>query len=311
MTTAISQIISGLKMIIEQTPDLTVVGEAEDGRQAVTVSRREGPDVVLMDIRMLVLDGIEATRHIVAGSPEPPRVLILTTFELDEYVFRALQAGASGFLLKRTPPEQLTDGIRTIAAGAALLSPSVTKRLIAEFAGRPERTVNPRLSDLTDREREVLVAMAKGLTNEELAETMFISENTVKTHVRNVLTKLGVRDRVNAVVLAYQSGLMDVGMGFAVAASSHIGLPAIILSRHPAFFAEWCAFGGGVIGNTTGSGPVIEGSSPSPRARRSGYRSHNLVPSSSGRGRRPLKPETPVQIWSGLPLLLPGQGVFG
>lgn len=199
---------AGLGMIIAQTSDITVVGEAEDGRQAVSLARRERPDVVLMDVRMPVLDGIEATREITSLG-DSPRVLILTTFEFDEYVFNALQAGASGFLLKRTPPEQLVDGIRTIAAGEALLSPSVTRRLIAEFGQRPERVINPRLSDLTDREREVLVEMAKGLSNEELADTLFISENTVKTHVKSVLTKLGARDRVNAVVVAYQAGLMD------------------------------------------------------------------------------------------------------
>lgn len=199
---------AGLTMIIEQADDLIVVGQAEDGRQAVSLARRERPDVVLMDVRMPVLDGIEATREI-TSVPDPPWVLILTTFELDEYVFNALQAGASGFLLKRTPPEQLIDGIRTVASGDALLSPSVTKRLIAEFANRPERVVDPKLAELTDREREVLVEMARGLSNDELAERLFISENTVKTHVKRVLTKLGVRDRVNAVVMAYQGGLMD------------------------------------------------------------------------------------------------------
>lgn len=199
---------AGLAMIIEQTDDLAVVDQAEDGRQAIPLARRHRPDVVLMDVRMPVLDGIEATREITSLS-DPPRVLILTTFELDEYVFNALQAGASGFLLKRTPPEQLIDGIRTVASGDALLSPSVTKRLIAEFATRPERVTDPRLAELTDREREVLVEMAKGLSNDELAQTLFISENTVKTHVKRVLTKLGVRDRVNAVVMAYQGGLMD------------------------------------------------------------------------------------------------------
>lgn len=200
---------AGLKMIIEQTSDLSVVAEAEDGRQAVMAARRERPDVVLMDVRMPVLDGIESTREI-ASLPDPPRVLILTTFELDEYVFNALQAGASGFLLKRTPPEQLIEGIRTVAAGDALLSPSVTRRLIAEFASRPvERELSPRISELTEREREVLVAMAGGLSNAELAEQLYISENTVKTHVSRVLTKLGARDRVNAVVMAYQGGLMD------------------------------------------------------------------------------------------------------
>jgi DNA-binding NarL/FixJ family response regulator len=200
---------AGLAMIIEQTPDVTVVGQAEDGRQAVTMARRERPDLVLMDVRMPVLDGIEATREI-SQIPDPPKVIILTTFELDEYVFNALQAGASGFLLKRTPPEQLIEGIRTVAEGEALLSPSVTRRLIAEFAKRPtSRDSSPRLAELTDREREVLVEMAKGLSNVELAETLFISENTVKSHIKRVLTKLGARDRVNAVVMAYQGGLMD------------------------------------------------------------------------------------------------------
>lgn len=200
---------AGLTMIIEQTSDVSVVGEAEDGRQAVLAARREMPDVVLMDVRMPVVDGIEATREIVS-LPNPPRVLILTTFELDEYVFNALDAGASGFLLKRTPPEQLIEGIRTVAAGDALLSPSVTRRLIAEFARRPaERELSPGLAELTEREREVLVAMARGLSNAELAEELYISENTVKTHVSRVLTKLGARDRVNAVVMAYQGGLME------------------------------------------------------------------------------------------------------
>jgi DNA-binding NarL/FixJ family response regulator len=200
---------AGLTMIIEQTSDVSVVGEAEDGRQAVLAARRELPDVVLMDVRMPVVDGIEATREIVS-LPNPPRVVILTTFELDEYVFNALDAGASGFLLKRTPPEQLIEGIRTVAAGDALLSPSVTRRLIAEFARRPvERELSPRLAELTQREREVLVAMARGLSNAELAEELYISENTVKTHVSRILTKLGARDRVNAVVMAYQGGLME------------------------------------------------------------------------------------------------------
>jgi DNA-binding NarL/FixJ family response regulator len=200
---------AGLTMIIEQTSDVSVVGEAEDGRQGVLAARRELPDVVLMDVRMPVVDGIEATREIVSLL-NPPRVLILTTFELDEYVFNALDAGASGFLLKRTPPEQLIEGIRTVAAGDALLSPSVTRRLIAEFARRPvERELSPGLAELTEREREVLVAMARGLSNAELAEELYISENTVKTHVSRVLTKLGARDRVNAVVMAYQGGLME------------------------------------------------------------------------------------------------------
>ena len=199
---------AGLRLIVEQHPDLAIAGEAADGREAVAAARRDRPDVVVMDVRMPVMDGIEATRQIVAGD-DPPKVLILTTFELDEYVFNALQAGASGFLLKRSPPEQLIEGIRTVAAGDALLSPSVTRRLIEAFSSRPAPRRNPRLADMTDREREVLVAIARGLSNEELADTLCISENTVKTHVKRVLTKLGARDRVQAVVMAYEGGLMD------------------------------------------------------------------------------------------------------
>jgi DNA-binding NarL/FixJ family response regulator len=199
---------AGLRMIIEQAPDLVVSGEAADGEQAVAAARRGRPDVVVMDVRMPVMGGIEATRQITAGA-DPPKVLILTTFELDEYVFSALKAGASGFLLKRSPPELLIEGIRTVAGGDALLAPSVTRRLIGEFSRQPTRAENPRFAEMTDREREVLVAIAKGLSNEELAETLFISENTVKTHVKRVLAKLGARDRIQAVVMAYESGLMD------------------------------------------------------------------------------------------------------
>ncbi len=199
---------AGLRMIIEQTSDISVGGEASDGREAVAAARRDRPDVVVMDVRMPVMDGIEATRQI-TDLGDTPRVLIVTTFELDEYVFRALQAGASGFLLKRSPPEQLLEAIRTVAAGDGLLAPSVTKRLITEFAGRPQRRENPRFADLTDRERQVLREVARGLTNEELAETLYISENTVKTHVKKILLKLGARDRVQAVVMAFEGGLMD------------------------------------------------------------------------------------------------------
>lgn len=199
---------AGLRMIIEQSSDIAVGGEAADGSEAVVAARRHRPDVVVMDVRMPVMDGIEATRHI-TDAGDKPRVLILTTFELDEYVFRALQAGASGFLLKRSPPEQLLEAIRTVAAGDGLLAPSVTRRLIAEFAGRPERREDPRFADLTDRERQVLREVARGLTNGELSESLYISENTVKTHIKRILLKLGARDRVQAVVMAFEGGLMD------------------------------------------------------------------------------------------------------
>jgi DNA-binding NarL/FixJ family response regulator len=199
---------AGLAMIVEQSGDISVIGEAGNGQEGVSIARRLRPDVVVMDVRMPIMDGIEATRQI-SSTEDAPRVLVLTTFELDEYVFSALQAGASGFLLKRSPPEQLIEGIRTVAAGDALLSPSVTRRLISEFASRPERKTSRRFDDLTDREREVLTHVARGLSNSELAETLFISENTVKTHVKRVITKLGARDRVQAVVMAYEGGLMD------------------------------------------------------------------------------------------------------
>lgn len=199
---------AGLRMILEQSPDITVSGEAGNGEEAIRMARSLRPDVVVMDVRMPVMDGIEATGQITT-SDTPMRVLVLTTFEHDEYVFSALQAGASGFLLKRSPPEQLLEGIRTVAEGEALLSPSVTRRLISEFASRPSRSPARRFDELTDREREVLVEMARGLSNEELSEILFISENTVKTHVRRILTKLGARDRVQAVVMAYEGGIMD------------------------------------------------------------------------------------------------------
>lgn len=201
---------AGLRMILEQAEGIEVVAEAEDGQEAIDLVRRENPDVVLMDIRMPTLNGIDATRALSAGDSDT-KVIVLTTFELEEYVFGALRAGASGFLLKRTEPEQLIDGIRAVAAGDGLLSPSVTMRLIEQFASgsgtRPEP--DPRLKLLTEREREVLVRMAAGLSNDEIGEVLFIAENTVKTHVRRVLSKLGSRDRVQAVVVAYESGLMD------------------------------------------------------------------------------------------------------
>ena len=197
--------------LIDAEDDLEVVGEAADGRQAVQIAARLRPDVVVMDVRMPVMDGIEATRQITAGQGAGvPRVLILTTFDLDEYVFEALRAGASGFALKSRPLEELLSAIRTVAAGEALLAPSVTRRLIAHFAHRapaPPRAA-PRLAELTEREREVLALVARGLSNTELAGTLRVSLPTVKTHVSRILTKLGARDRTQLVILAYESGIV-------------------------------------------------------------------------------------------------------
>lgn len=198
----------GLRMIIEQAGDLEVVATAGNGEEALRVASEHRPDVMLMDVRMPVLDGIEATRRI-TDSDDAPRVIILTTFELDEYVFEALRAGASGFLLKRTEPEQLVGAIRVVAGGEALLSPSVTRRLIEEFTRRPPVGTGERLANLTEREREVLLLIARGLSNQELAEQLFIADNTVKTHVKRIFTKLGARDRAQAIVMAYESGLMS------------------------------------------------------------------------------------------------------
>jgi DNA-binding NarL/FixJ family response regulator len=214
---------AGFRMIVESEPDMAVVGEAGDGTDAIDEVARTRPDVVLMDVRMPTLDGIEATRRILAEHAEarrrgdvldgPPRVLVLTTFDLDEYVFDAVRAGASGFLLKDTPPEELVHAIRVVARGDALLAPSVTRRLVEEFARRPMSTApdEATLGSLTDREREVLVLIARGLSNMEIAAHLVVSEATVKTHVGHVLTKLGVRDRVQAVVLAYEAGLVVPG----------------------------------------------------------------------------------------------------
>jgi DNA-binding NarL/FixJ family response regulator len=197
---------AGFRMIVESQQDMKVAGEAADGQEAIELVRAEKPDVVLMDVRMPRLDGIAATRHIAGGT----RVVILTTFELDEYVFDALAAGASAFLLKAAPPEDLIKAIRVVAQGDALLAPSVTKKLIEEFAKRPE-PVNkkPReLDSLTDREQEVLKEVARGLTNAEIASELHVSETTVKTHVAHLLDKLELRDRVQAVILAYEAGLV-------------------------------------------------------------------------------------------------------
>ena len=205
---------AGFRMILEAEEDLEVVGEATDGAEAVDLARRLRPEVVLMDIRMPNLDGLEATRQITVNGGEPPaRVLMLTTFDLNEYVYEALRAGASGFLLKDVPAEQLVAGIRVVAGGEALLAPSITRRLIEEFARTsPVPTEPPKgLDELTARELEVLKLIARGLSNAEIAEELVVSDTTVKTHVARVLMKLGLRDRVQAVVLAYESGLARPG----------------------------------------------------------------------------------------------------
>jgi DNA-binding NarL/FixJ family response regulator len=202
---------SGFRLILRADPELEVVGEAGDGREAVALARELRPEVVLMDVRMPVLDGIEATRLLV-GEPEPPRVLVLTTFDLDEYVFAALRAGASGFLLKDAPEEQLVAAIRVVADGGALFSAGVTRALIERFATLGEPAQPPAaLSDLTSRELEVLELVARGLSNGEIAQTLVVSEHTVKTHVARVLMKLDLRDRTQAVILAYETGLVRPG----------------------------------------------------------------------------------------------------
>ncbi len=203
---------TGFRMILSAEPDLTIVGEAADGASGVEAARRLLPDVVLMDIRMPVMDGIAATRALAGpGVENPAKVLILTTFGLDEYVVEALRAGASGFLLKDAPPDDLVEAIRIVAAGEALLAPSVTRRLLDRVASRlPPARENaiPALSELTGREMEVLKLVARGLSNAEIAEKLVVSETTIKTHVSRVLAKLEIRDRVQAVILAYETGLV-------------------------------------------------------------------------------------------------------
>jgi len=205
---------AGFRMILDAEEGIEVVGEAGDGARAVHGARRLKPHVVLMDIRMPEMDGIQATREIVEdGDGEPPKVLMLTTFDLDEYVYDALRAGASGFLLKDVPADQLVEGIRVVAEGEALLAPSVTRRLIAEFAHGPAPGAEApsAVEELTPRELEVFKLMARGLSNAEIAAELVVSETTVKTHVARVLTKLGLRDRVQAVVTAYECGLVSPG----------------------------------------------------------------------------------------------------
>jgi DNA-binding NarL/FixJ family response regulator len=205
---------AGFRVVLESEADLEVVGEADNGAAAVDLARSLRPDVVLMDVRMPVLDGIEATRRIRADVEADcgPRVLVLTTFDLDEHVYAALRAGASGFLLKDARAAQLVEAVRTVAAGEALIAPSVTKRLVAEFASRPtEPEPMPALAELTPRELEVLELVARGLSNAEIAARLFVGEATVKTHVTRILAKLDLRDRVQAVVLAYEWGIVRPG----------------------------------------------------------------------------------------------------
>jgi DNA-binding NarL/FixJ family response regulator len=190
------------------------VGEAADGAEALEAAAELTPDVILMDVRMPNVDGLEATRRLLEGKSQGPRVLILTTFDLDEYVWEALRSGASGFLLKDTPPEQLVDAIRVVASGDALLAPAITRKVIEEFVSRPPASVRrlaPGLDELTARELEMLRYVARGLSNAEIAESAFVSETTVKTHVAHILTKLGLRDRVQAVVFAYEHGIVAPG----------------------------------------------------------------------------------------------------
>jgi DNA-binding NarL/FixJ family response regulator/class 3 adenylate cyclase len=205
---------TGFRMILDSEADLEVVGEAANGKEALTEADRLRPDVVLMDVRMPDLDGIEATRRLLASDGVESKVVMLTTFDMDEYVYEALRAGASGFLLKDAPPEQLIDGIRAVCSGDALLAPSVTRRVIEEFVRRPPeaaRTAPAEIEELTPREREVLQLIARGLSNAEIAQSLVVSETTVKTHVARVLMKMHLRDRVQAVVMAYECGLVQAG----------------------------------------------------------------------------------------------------
>jgi DNA-binding NarL/FixJ family response regulator len=201
---------SGFRMIIEERPDLELVGEAEDGQQAIALASQLDPDVILMDIRMPTLDGVQATRRLVdAGSRA--RILVLTTFDLDEYVYAAVNAGASGFLLKDVQPEQLVDAIRVVAAGNSLFGPAATQRLLDRFAPPPSTGAATRIEQLTGREREILKLIAQGRSNAELAQQLYLSEATIKTHVSAILRKLAVRDRVQAVIAAYEAGLVSPG----------------------------------------------------------------------------------------------------
>jgi DNA-binding NarL/FixJ family response regulator len=203
---------AGFRAILEAQQDFDVVGEASDGGEAVAIAREVGPDVVLMDVRMPGIDGIEATRRLLLDG-DAPRVLVLTTFDLDEYVYEAMKAGASGFLLKDAPRDQLVGAVRTVAAGDALLAPALVRRLIEDFVRRPAPGARspPELDELTERELQVLTLIAHGLANAEIAARLYVSEATVRTHVTHILAKLGLRDRVQAVVLAYETGLVQPG----------------------------------------------------------------------------------------------------
>ena len=200
---------AGFRLVLETQADIEVVGEASDGEEAVAAARRLRPDVVLMDVRMPRMDGLEATRRMLDGDPQACRIVMLTTFDLDEYVYAAIEAGACGFLLKDVTPDQLIAAVRLVNAGDALLAPSITRRLIERYAAR--RTPNPGLDTLTEREADVLRHMARGLANQEIAARLYVSEATVKTHVAHILDKLHVENRVQAVVAAYESGLVPSG----------------------------------------------------------------------------------------------------
>ena len=205
---------TGLRMVLEVEPDIDIVGEAADGEQAIAVAAATNPDVILMDVRMPHMDGLEATRQILRHADQGPQVLILTTFDLDEYVYEALRAGASGFVLKDIPPEQLVEAIHVVANGEALLSPTITRRLIEEFVRRPPDVARPvprEVEQLTPRESEIMLFVARGLSNAEIAAQAFVSEPTVKTHIARILMKLGLRDRVQVVVYAYEHGLAVPG----------------------------------------------------------------------------------------------------
>ena len=204
---------AGFRKILEAEDDITVLAEAGNGLEAIAATRRCQPDVVLMDIRMPDMDGLEATRQLLRDDPALTRVLILTTFDLDEYVYHALHAGASGFLLKDSPPDQLLAATRIVAGGDALLAPSITRKVIQEFSRRPGRSLRPpaAIGDLTSREHEVLTLLARGLSNSQIANQLFISDATVKTHVARVLMKLNLPDRVHAVIFAYETGLVEPG----------------------------------------------------------------------------------------------------